>query len=35
VLEFENGLKMQLKDSSDQFESMHITFAGNPAPWII
>jgi hypothetical protein len=35
VFEFENGLEMRLEDSSDQYESMQISFAGNPSPWII
>jgi hypothetical protein len=35
VFEFENGLEMHLEDSSDQYESMQIFFAGNPSPWII
>ena len=33
--EFENGLVMHVEDSSDQYESMMITFAGDPTPWII
>ena len=35
VLGFENGLEMHLEDSSDQYESMQITFADDPSPWII
>ena len=35
VFEFENGLMMHLEDSSDQYESMQITFAGKSSPWII
>lgn len=35
VLEFENGLEIHFEDSSDQYESMQITFEGNPTPWII
>ena len=35
VLEFKNGLEMHLEDSSDQYESMQISFAGNPSIWII
>ena len=35
VLEFENGLEMYLEDSSDQYECMKISFAGNPSQWII
>lgn len=35
VFEFENGLKMHLEDSSDQYESMKITFEGDPTEWII
>ena len=35
VLEFENGIEMHLEDNSDQYESMHVTFKGDPSPWII
>ena len=35
VFEFENGIKMHLEDSSDQYESMQITFEGDPLIWII
>jgi hypothetical protein len=35
VLQFENGIEMHLEDNSDQYESMQISFAGNPAQWII
>jgi hypothetical protein len=35
VLEFANGIEMHLEDNSDQYESMHISFKGNPSPWII
>lgn len=35
VFYFENGLAMHLEDNSDQYESMQITIAGNPSPWII
>lgn len=35
VIEFENGLEMHLEDNSDQYESMQISFEGNPSPWII
>ena len=35
VLEFDNGLAMHLEDDSDQYESMQISFAGNPSIWII
>jgi hypothetical protein len=35
VLAFENGLAMHLEDNSDQYESMQISFAGDPCPWII
>jgi hypothetical protein len=35
VLQFENGIEMHLEDSSDQYESMQISFADNPSPWII
>ena len=35
VMEFENGLEMHLKDSSDQYECMQIRFDGVSSPWII
>ena len=35
VIAFENGIEMHLEDNSDQYESMVITFKGNPSPWII
>lgn len=35
AVEFSNGIVMHLEDSSDQYESMQITFKGNPSPWII
>ena len=35
VLEFTNGIEMHLEDSSDQYESMQISFKGDPSPWII
>ena len=35
VFEFDNGMVMHLEDSLDQYESMQITFEGNPSPWII
>jgi hypothetical protein len=35
VLQFDNGIEMHLEDSSDQYESMQISFAGNPSQWII
>jgi hypothetical protein len=34
-IDFENGLALHLKDSSDQYESMQISFAGDPKRWII
>jgi len=34
-IEFENGLTMHLEDNSDQYESMQITIAGDPSPWIV
>ena len=34
-LEFENGLTMHLEDSSDQFESMQISFSGDRQVWVI
>jgi len=35
VFQFENGVEMHLQDNSDQYESMQISFAGNPTQWII
>jgi hypothetical protein len=35
VLEFDNGLSMHLEDSSDQYESMQISFEGDPSLWVI
>lgn len=36
VFEFANGIEMHLEDSSDQYESMQISFKGNPSQlWII
>jgi hypothetical protein len=35
LFEFANGLEMRLEDSSDHYESMRISFDGNPASWII
>ena len=35
VFQFENGIEMHLEDSSDQYESMQISFAGSPSRWII
>ena len=35
VFQFDNGVEMHLEDSSDQYESMQISFAGNPALWVI
>ena len=35
VLAFENGLAMHLEDNSDQYESMQISFAGEPSPRIV
>jgi hypothetical protein len=36
VLEFANGIEMHLRDNSDQYESMQITFEGTNKPfWII
>lgn len=31
VFEFENGIQMHREDNSDQFESMQITFEGDPS----
>ena len=35
VFEFENGIEMHLEDSSDQYESMQISFEGETSQWII
>lgn len=35
VLELENGITMHLEDSSDQYESMRISFEGDPLLWVI
>lgn len=35
ILEFENDLAMQLEDDSDQYESMQISFQGDPTLWVI
>ena len=35
VFEFENGIHMHLEDDSDQYETMQIRFADNPALWVI
>jgi len=35
VFEFENGVEMHLEDSSDQYESMQITFESDPLTWVI
>ncbi|HVL37938.1 MAG TPA: hypothetical protein VM328_00980 [Fimbriimonadaceae bacterium] len=35
VFEFENGISMHLEDSSDQYESMQISFEGDPALWVV
>lgn len=35
VFEFENGIEMHLKDSSDQYESMQISFEGSSTQWVI
>ena len=35
VFEFENGIEMHIEDSSDQYESMQITFEGDPQIWVI
>jgi hypothetical protein len=35
VFEFENGIEMHLEDSSDQYESMQITFEGDPRICVI
>lgn len=35
VFEFDNGMKMHLEDSSDEYESMQISFEGDSSQWII
>lgn len=35
VFEFDNGLAMHLEDSSDQYESMQISFKGTRSEWIV
>lgn len=35
VFEFENGIEMHLEDSSDQYESMRISFEGDSRLWVI
>ena len=35
VFEFGNGIAMHLEDNSDQYESMQISFEGDPSQWII
>jgi hypothetical protein len=35
VVAFANGIEMHLEDSSDQYESMQISFKGAPHAWII
>ena len=35
VFQFCNGIEMHLEDKWDQYESMQISFAGNPSLWII
>ena len=35
VFQFDNGIEMHLEDSFDQYESMQISFKGNPSEWII
>lgn len=35
VFEFENGISMHLEDSSDQYESMQISFEGDPTLWVV
>lgn len=35
VFEFDNGIAMHLEDSSDQYECMQISFAGDSSHWII
>ena len=34
LFEFENGITMHLEDSSDQYESMQISFEGGQTRWI-
>lgn len=35
VFEFENGIEMHVEIDSDQYESMQITFEGDPRMWVI
>jgi len=35
VLEFENGIAVHLEDSSEQYESMQISFEGTSSQWTI
>ena len=35
VIEFQNGIAMHLQDSFDEYESMTISFEGDPSPFII
>jgi len=35
VIEFENAIVMHLEDSSDEYESMQISFEGDPTLWVI
>lgn len=35
VIAFANGIEMHLEDSSDQYESMQISFKGDPTLWVI
>lgn len=35
ILRFENGIEMNLEDSSDQYESMQISIKGDPCLYVI
>ena len=35
IFEFDNGIEMHLEDNSDQYESMKISFEGDPSLWVI
>jgi hypothetical protein len=35
IFQFDNGMEIHLEDNSDQYETMRISFAGNPSQWII
>ena len=35
AINFDNGLQMRIRNSSDQYETMRISFDGDPRLWII